>query len=177
LGRGFTLKKVSDGQNTTQTMHELLLFGQVPGGRHEQVLKVLAGFAAMQPQRTAELHQIYKPTVQPPAPVHVGGSQSLQQKPSVQNTQSRELVYMQLVEALDEAQEWPSKTPRTSWSLQYHELPDAAKRMVTMRMASTVDIAEGDPRTYMEALGYKYGRRGWSGGARLTVTGSCGATC
>ncbi|KAH0141667.1 hypothetical protein KCU86_g23856, partial [Aureobasidium melanogenum] len=42
-------------------MHELLLYGQVPLERHDQVLKILAGVAAMQPQTLFERHLIYRP--------------------------------------------------------------------------------------------------------------------
>lgn len=145
-------------------MHELLLFGQVPLSRHEQVLKILAGYTAMQPKSVAEVHQIYKPTMQPQQSVHVGGTQNLQQKPVSQNIQNRELVYMQLVEASDDEQGDQSLSDNrinamgSSWSLQYTELPDAAKRNVTMRMATSVDLTEGDPYGYMNGLGYKYVR-------------------
>ncbi|KAL1302097.1 hypothetical protein AAFC00_002533 [Neodothiora populina] len=42
-------------------MHELLLYGQVPVTRYEQVLKILTGVAAMQPRVFYERQLIYKP--------------------------------------------------------------------------------------------------------------------
>lgn len=43
-------------------MQELLLFGQVPLARHDYVLSVLAGIAAMQPKPILEKHLLFKPS-------------------------------------------------------------------------------------------------------------------
>lgn len=43
-------------------MQELLLFGQVPSPRHDYVLSVLAGIAAMQPKPILEKHLVFKPS-------------------------------------------------------------------------------------------------------------------
>lgn len=43
-------------------MQELLLFGQVPLARHDYVLSVLAGIAAMQPKPILEKHLHFKPS-------------------------------------------------------------------------------------------------------------------
>ncbi|KAL8930152.1 MAG: hypothetical protein Q9208_000769 [Pyrenodesmia sp. 3 TL-2023] len=81
-------------------MHELLLHAPVPAARHAQVLSILAGIAAMQPQPFHEKHMIYKPTrpvtrvVKP-----VGGSQTLQSSNPTQVTQG-DLFYLHLVEDL-----------------------------------------------------------------------------
>ncbi|KAL8748412.1 MAG: hypothetical protein Q9184_007321 [Pyrenodesmia sp. 2 TL-2023] len=81
-------------------MHELLLHASVPAGRHAQVLSILAGIAAMQPQPFHEKHMIYKPTrpvtrvVKP-----VGGSQTLQLSIPTQAAQG-DLFYLHLVEDL-----------------------------------------------------------------------------
>ena len=42
-------------------MHELLLFGQIAASRHDQVLNILAGVAAMQPVAVFEKHLVFKP--------------------------------------------------------------------------------------------------------------------
>lgn len=42
-------------------MHSLSLYGLVPAPRHEQVLNILAGLAAMQPQPIYERHIVYRP--------------------------------------------------------------------------------------------------------------------
>ena len=87
-------------------MHELLLHGAVPTQRHTQVLSILAGIAAMQPQPFHERHLIYKPT-RPVirASMHVGGSQAVQTKQvnpmqAVQGAIQGDLFYLHLVEDL-----------------------------------------------------------------------------
>ncbi len=82
-------------------MHELLLFGQIPSSRHEQVLNILAGVAAMQPVPALEKHLVFKPNRLPASarPVQVGGAQDIQ-KSQVQALQAQnqgDLFYMQLV--------------------------------------------------------------------------------
>ena len=82
-------------------MHELLLFGQVPSSRHDQVLNILAGVAAMQPVPVVEKHLVFKPNRLPASarPVQVGGAQDIQ-KSQVQALQAQnqgDLFYMQLV--------------------------------------------------------------------------------
>ena len=82
-------------------MHELLLFGQIPPSRHDQVLNILAGVAAMQPVPVLEKHLVFKPNRLPASarPVQVGGAQDIQ-KSQVQALQAQnqgDLFYMQLV--------------------------------------------------------------------------------
>lgn len=87
-------------------MHELLLFGQIPASRHDQVLNILAGVAGMQPVPVLEKHLVFKPNRLPASarPVQVGGAQDIQ-KSQVQALQAQnqgDLFYMQLVaEAFD----------------------------------------------------------------------------
>lgn len=81
-------------------MHELLLFGQVPSIRHDQLLKILAGVAGMQPQRVIERHLIFKPSRSPiQKGGQVGGSQGVQgtQIQALQGQMQGDLFYLQLV--------------------------------------------------------------------------------
>ncbi|KAI9764669.1 MAG: Mediator of RNA polymerase II transcription subunit 18, partial [Candelina submexicana] len=81
-------------------MHELLLFAQVPTSRHDQLLKIIAGIAAMQPQRVLERHLIFKPSRKPgPGGRKAGGSQGVQssQMQALQGQMHGEMFYMQLV--------------------------------------------------------------------------------
>lgn len=81
-------------------MHELLLFGQVPSIRHDQLLKVLAGIAGMQPRRVIERHLIFKPSRSPiQQGGQVGGSQGVQgtQMQALQGQMQGDLFYLQLV--------------------------------------------------------------------------------
>lgn len=87
-------------------MHELLLHGAVPSNRHGQVLSILAGIAAMQPQPLHERRLIYKPTRPVTRPsMQVGGSQAVQSKQmnpmqTVQGAIQGDLFYLHLVEDL-----------------------------------------------------------------------------
>ena len=79
-------------------MYELLLFGEVPATRHNQVLNVLCGIAAMQPQPIHEKHLIFKPNRKPGSGTQkqVGGAQDIQ-KAGAQAVQVQDLFYVQLV--------------------------------------------------------------------------------
>lgn len=57
-------------------MHELLLFGQVRPAQHFQVLSILAGIAAMQPQPILERHLVFKPASRPPGSARTGPVES-----------------------------------------------------------------------------------------------------
>ena len=156
-------------------MHELLLFGQVPRSRHEQVLKILAGIAAMQPQRVIERHVVYKPQREPEEPgsnLRRGGSQGVAQKQAKQ-TAAKDLYFTQLVQSVSEddfttdknTPNGPSNskaaggagdsTSKNKWTFQFHDVPDTGDKGVTVRMTSSTDIVEGDPHAYMVALGNK----------------------
>lgn len=82
-------------------MHELLLFGQVPSSRHEQVLSILAGIAAMQPQPFLEKRLVFKPAKLPPGPrpSHAGAVQGVpnQQIQAIQAQTQGDNFYLQLV--------------------------------------------------------------------------------
>jgi mediator of RNA polymerase II transcription subunit 18 len=152
-------------------MHELLLYGQLPAPRHEQVLKILAGLAAMQPRPVLERHIVYKPTREPDEPgAHLGrggGSQTIGGKPVKQGT-VKSLYYTKLVQKLGEedfgrAQEPTADNARLSanvksgeepkWSFEFQDLPDTGDRGVTARLASSTDILSGDPHAWMIATG------------------------
>lgn len=152
-------------------MHELLLYGQVPSPRHEQVCKILAGHAAMQPRRVLERHIIYKPTREPEEPgAHLGrggGSQSIGGKPLKQGT-VKNLYYTKLVQRLDEsdlgrASDQQDNSKRLSaniksgedpkWSFEFHDLPDTGDRGVSARLTSSTDLLSGDPHAWMVAMG------------------------
>ncbi|KAI4172243.1 MAG: hypothetical protein LQ343_003678 [Gyalolechia ehrenbergii] len=84
-------------------MHELLLYASVPSSRHDQVLSVLSGIAAMQPQPFHERRVIYKPTRPATRPVtQVGGTQAVQKNPvqAMQGAMQGDLFYLHLVEDL-----------------------------------------------------------------------------
>jgi mediator of RNA polymerase II transcription subunit 18 len=153
------------------SMHELLLYGQLPSPRHEQVLKILAGHAAMQPRRVLERHIIYKPTREPEEPgAHLGrggGSQTIGGKPVKQGT-VKNLFYTKLVQKLDQgdfgcAEAKPADNKRLSanvksgeepkWSFEFQDLPDTGDRGVSARLTASTDLLSGDPHAWMVATG------------------------
>lgn len=149
-------------------MHELLLYGQVPAGRHDQVLKILAGVAAMQPTRILQRCIIYKPVREPEEPglnVRRGGTQNIvvkQAKP-VAATAAAALYYTKLVQKLAEedfgkghanvlsADVKDGEEPK--WSMRWEDIPDTGDRGVSIRFTNTTDLLSGDPHTHMVAAG------------------------
>lgn len=154
-------------------MHELLLYGQVPATRHEQVLKILAGVAAMQPRRALERHIVYKPTREPEEPgAHLsrrGGTQNVAAARPAKQIGPKDLFYSQLVQKLSEgdfgrgdgphqpagsllsAQTQDGQEPL--WALEFRDLPDTGDRGVSIRASASVDLTSGDPHAWMVAAG------------------------
>lgn len=151
-------------------MHELLIFGQLPLSRHEQLMNVLAGLTAMQPHRVIERHALFKPTHGPvQAQVQKGGTQGLNKKmPRPATQQTRDLYHTHLVKVLDEddfskgnddmevdhhVMEHDKEKP--IWQWQFRDIPEGGKRSATFRLAEDIDITSGNPQAYMEGLGYR----------------------
>jgi len=153
-------------------MYELLLYGQVPLARHDQVLKILAGVAAMQPRRVLERHIVYKPTREPEEPgAHLsrrGGTQNIVAK-QVKQTGAKDLYYSQLVQKLSDADfrhgngiqqpgekalsaaVKPEEEPR--WSLEFKDVPDTGDRGVSIRATTSTDLLAGDPHAWIVSAG------------------------
>ena len=100
-------------------MHELLLQASVPFHRHEQILHILAGLAAMQPQPVLELHHVFKPNRSPSSlsasrASQVGGAQDVEVSKAQLQMQaamaSGELYYLQVVEEMDAKPEVVAQT-------------------------------------------------------------------
>ncbi|KAF1960145.1 hypothetical protein CC80DRAFT_286787 [Byssothecium circinans] len=147
-------------------MHELLLYGQVPAPRHEQVLKILAGVAGTQPRHILERHIIYRPTREPEEPgAHLsrrGGTQNVAAK-SQKQTGAKDLFYQQLIQKLSNedfgqqngqtlsAEVQPGEEPK--WSLEFQDLPDTGDRGVSIRQTNSTHLVSGDPHAWMVASG------------------------
>lgn len=148
-------------------MHELLLYGQVPLPRHEQVLKILAGHAAMQPRRVLERHIIYKPLREPEeSGAHLGrggGSQTVAGAKQAKQTGVKNLFYTKLIQKLDEGDFGRAESQRLSanvdsgaepkWSFEFQDQPDTGDRGVSIRLTSSTDLLSGDPHAWMLASG------------------------
>jgi len=80
-------------------MHELLLHASIPSSRHEQVLSILAGVAAMQPIPILEKHLILKPSRPPPSGGKAGPQQGQAgQMKALQGQMHGDLFYLKLVQ-------------------------------------------------------------------------------
>jgi mediator of RNA polymerase II transcription subunit 18 len=152
-------------------MHELLLFGQIPAARHEQLLNILAGLSAMQPQRVLERHVLFKPARIPQVTgAQKGGSQGVATGAPKQNQQASrnantDVFYVHLVKPLAEAEFGKSTESMDvdrlkkgegegDWQLRFKDTPQPGKKPTILRGTETTDIKSGDPQAYVEALGY-----------------------
>ena len=152
-------------------MHELLLYGQVSAARHDQVLKILAGLAAMQPRRILQRRIIYMPVREPEEPgshLRRGGTQNVAVKQKQQNTTPTQLYYTQLVQKLSDEDfgKGDSKASDTlsadadfeggeepRWSALFEDIPDTGDRGVFIRFTNSTDLIGGDPHTFMTTSG------------------------
>ncbi|KAJ4324432.1 hypothetical protein N0V94_001330 [Neodidymelliopsis sp. IMI 364377] len=152
-------------------MHELLLYGQVSAARHDQVLKILAGVAAMQPRRVLQRRIIYKPEREPEEPgshLRRGGTQAVAVKQKQQATTPTQLYYTHLVQRLsgDDFGKTDTKASDTlsadvdfeagqkpRWSTLFEDIPDTGDRGVSIRFTNTTDLVGGDPHTFVTTSG------------------------
>jgi mediator of RNA polymerase II transcription subunit 18 len=153
-------------------MHELLLYGQVPAARHEQLLNILAGITAMQPQRVVERHALYKPTrTSAPTLVQRGGTQGVQNvQKQAQNQRVTDLHYIHLVKIVEEndfgqraeaassmnAVHADDSKPENPWTIQFQDTPEPGKRPASLRYVSMTEVIQGDVQQYMVGFGYRY---------------------
>lgn len=152
-------------------MHELSLYGQVFAGRYDQVLKILAGVAAMQPSYIVERRIVYKPHREPEEPgsnLRRGGTQAIAVKQTKQ-TAAPALYYTNLVQSLSEkdfgtGQGFPHDKGKSLsadvddgeepvWSMLFEDLPDTGDRGVSIRFTNSTDLLSGDPHALMLAAG------------------------
>jgi mediator of RNA polymerase II transcription subunit 18 len=151
-------------------MHELLLFGQIPAARHEQMLNILAGLSAMQPQRVLERHVLFKPTRHPqPTGAQRGGTQGVQtgapkQVQQANRNANSDVFMVHLVKTVGEEEFGKSvegmdvdhwSEDEGKWELRFKDTPQPGKRPTILRGAENTEIKSGDPQRYMEGLSYK----------------------
>ena len=154
-------------------MLELSLFSQIPYQRHGQVLKLLAGIAAMAPVNTLERHIIHKPVRQAHrASTQLGASQGIQDAQKAgrqgQTQAGGDIYYLRLVEDLAyEGVDWErgaklaqeaamTKADEAGrWSLRFYDVPEAGRRSVMARTTSATPIQQGDAFAFMKGLGYQ----------------------
>jgi len=162
-------------------MIELSLWGQIPQIRHDQIIQILAGVAAMPPNQIFERHYLYRPA-QPPSRkiLQVGGTQGITDplKAARQVQNNGDIYYLRLVRTIDrlvpddslpredhemqdstmdqdngEANAIKSRTS-PSWTLYFYDVPEAGKRAVVVRSMTCTQICEGDASAFMKGMGY-----------------------
>ena len=150
-------------------MHELLLFAQVPASRHDQLLKIIAGIAAMQPQRVLERHLIFKPSKKPGTGGRkVGGSQGIQntQMQALQGQVHGEMFYMQLV---GEVRKEHFSTSNAKRSDLVNEVDTNSDSNADVQMTAGIEEAGREdskpddvPKTLPVAHRYQTGKQKWT---------------
>ncbi|THW11830.1 hypothetical protein D6C93_05011 [Aureobasidium pullulans] len=137
-------------------MHELLLYGQVPVERHEQVLKILAGIAAMQPRILFERHLIYRPlrSMQDNKP-----NKKFPNKPVKPQT----LTFQHLVRQLEQSEfgkDSPillgpennenASQPTYAWRIKTQETPEPETKTLVLRQATEAVFDNEQLRTFLD---------------------------
>ncbi|KAF2672868.1 hypothetical protein BT63DRAFT_138670 [Microthyrium microscopicum] len=139
-------------------MHELILYGQVPTKRYEQILNILAGMTGSQPQRRIERHVIYRPIRNPPKEDSKSlKDQSIATKSQKFDPKAKELYYVRLVKNLKQSDFGTSSEPLTNddWRLVFWDIMDPAIKEVMMRAAMETELETDDVEAYMTNLQYK----------------------
>jgi mediator of RNA polymerase II transcription subunit 18 len=137
-------------------MHELLLYGQVPLERHDQVLKILAGIAAMQPQTLFERHLIYRPmrSAQDNKP-----NKKFPNKP----VKPQPLTFQHLVRQLDQSEFGKDSAillesgdngsvsrPAYTWRLKTQETPEPETKTIVLRQATDTALGNDQLRLFLD---------------------------
>ncbi|KAI5242832.1 hypothetical protein E4T43_04493 [Aureobasidium subglaciale] len=137
-------------------MHEFLLYGQVPLERHEQVLKILAGIAAMQPQTLFERHLIYKPLR---LPQDSKPNKKFPNKPVKPQT----LTFQHLIRQLDLSEFGKDSPillepgsnedvtqPVNTWRIKVQETPEPETKTLVLRQATETVLDNDSLRNFLD---------------------------
>jgi len=145
-------------------MHELLLFGQVPLARHEQVLKILAGLAAMQPFSYHERRMILqnlRGAEQSKPSIKTGSNKPVQASPQVYTQLiqklcptdfSKEILVTKLDSKLSPQQDGTSPT----WISRTQDIPEPEMKTITIRKVTEDDISPDAVESYLDLERYGF---------------------
>lgn len=141
-------------------MHELLLYGSVPVVRHEQVLKILAGIAAMQPKSLYQRQSVFRPL---PPTEEVKPNKKYPNKPVKPAT----LTYHRLEEDLtadDFGKEIPMlfrqgadnlPGPSRTCTMKVLETPEPETKSLVLRPASEIHVTEEIMQKFLDPTKYR----------------------
>jgi mediator of RNA polymerase II transcription subunit 18 len=137
-------------------MHEFLLYGQVPVERHEQVLKILAGVAAMQPQPLFERHLIYRP-------LRSNEDNKPNKKFPNKPVKPQTLTFQHLVRQLDQsdfgkpspillesASNDKASLPAYAWRIKTQETPEPEIKTLILRQATETVLDNDQLRSFLD---------------------------
>lgn len=142
-------------------MHELSLFGQVPLVRHEQVLNILAGLAAMQPQTMYERHLIFQP-------IRSLDQNRVNKKNPGKPAQNASLAYVQLVKALSvddfgkdsplptESMDTDQSDHGSGWTMRVQETPEPETKTLVLRKVTVSELTVGASQQYFDSAKHKW---------------------
>lgn len=142
-------------------MHELSLYGQVPLARHEQVLNILAGLSAMQPQVVYERHILFQP-------LRSSDQNRVNKKGSTKPTQNIPLAYVQLVKTLtrddfgkesaisSEVTDTNVEDTTSSWTTRIQEIPEPETKALVLRRVMENSVQGPAIEAYLDQTKHKY---------------------
>lgn len=137
-------------------MHELLLYGQVPVDRHEQVLKILAGISAMQPRAFFERHLIYRPMR---SNEDIKPNKKFPNKPVKPQTFTFQHLVRQLDQSefgkaspilLDTNNNENAPQPAYAWRIKTQETPEPETKTVVLRQATEAIVDTQQLRKFLD---------------------------
>ncbi|GAB7344833.1 hypothetical protein MBLNU457_3286t1 [Dothideomycetes sp. NU457] len=141
-------------------MHEISLFGQISLGRHEQVLNILAGLAAMQPRPFYEKHTLYMPQKTTQADTQV---QKVNKKP--QNVQP---TYTHLIETFSSADYGKTLSSLQGQKVRYVETPEPETKAFILRRVDESDATPEELQKYADPTKFSKVAEYFIEGQRLT---------
>ncbi|KAI4759550.1 hypothetical protein E4T52_02304 [Aureobasidium sp. EXF-3400] len=137
-------------------MHELLLYGQVPLERHDQVLKILAGIAAMQPQTLFERHLIYRPmrSAQDNKPNKKFPNKPVKPQPLTFQHLVRQLHQSEFGKdsaiLLESDDNGSVSRPAYTWRLKTQETPEPETKTIVLRQATDTALGNDQLRLFLD---------------------------
>jgi len=137
-------------------MHELSLFGQVAHSRHEQVLNILAGLAAMQPQPMYERRLIYQP-------LRPSASNPTSKKTLGKQSQAQPLAYIQLIKTLHDddfgksspVSSGAGKSDQPDWNMRIQYTPEPETKALVLRQVVDEQISGDSLEQYLDPSKYR----------------------
>lgn len=128
-------------------MHEFLLYSQIPAGRHDQVLHILAGVTASQPTPIREQTLIYQQLKLPDA--GISKRTAAANKP---NAQAARPSFHKLVRDLNE-----NDGQGGPWKFRAEEVPQPGVTNVISRPVTEIVVNGGELERFRQGVGwYKY---------------------